>query len=391
MGNNKSTVKEIADNPHRRVFVQYKKMAVVEGGILGSFVIFTYTLRYQRYRWEVNMRYSDLMSFQRQIARLHPDDITKIDKLSRRNKLFWTHDQAFLDQRAAAMAKYLQDVLDFHYMIDIPLVRALLASSSISFNPDFGRKGKEGWLKKCSGGYNEKFSMKTGDFIKIWKWRWIVLTDTCIVWYKNPNDTNAQGSLLIDQEFVVFQTGRVLSIRTGTRRFMFRASTTREAVEWSRELQSFYNQRPKAIRQSSNSSYPPRASNDVKVYTTGKDYFQSLAVALLSAQKEIMITSWKNSPGVLLTRPPLPPLRLDQILQYKAEQGIQIYVLLYKEVEHIGQGNDSMKVKRRLEGLSPNIHVIRHPNKFLGGATAVLWSHHEKLAIIDRYFIISLT
>lgn len=385
MGNSKSTVKEIADNPNRKVYLQYKKMSMVESGMMGKFIVYTFILRYQRFRWEVNMRYSDLMSLQRQLARLHPEDITRIDKLSRRNKLFWTHDQAFLDQRASAMTKYLQDVLDFDYMIDIPIVRALLSSSSISFNPDYGRKGKEGWLKKCSGGYNEKFSMKAGDFIKIWKWRWIVLTDTCIIWYKNPHDTAAQGSLLIDQEFVVFQTGRVLAIRTGTRKFMFRASTTREALEWAKELQAFYNPRPKAIRQLSNSSYPPRANNDVKIYTTAKDYFQSLAVALLSAQKEIMITSWKNSPGVLLTRPPLPPLRLDQILQYKAEQGIQIYILLYKEVEHIGQGNDSMKVKRRLESLSPNIHVIRHPNKFIGGATAVLWSHHEKLAIIDRY------
>ena len=98
-----------------------------------------------------------------------------------------------------------------------------------------------------------------------------------------------------------------------------------------------------------------------------------------------MITSWKNSPQCLLTRPPLPPLRLDQLLKYKADQGVQIYILLYKEVENIGQGNDSSGVKRHFAQLSPNIHVIRHPNKFFGGSTAVLWSHHEKLLIIDRY------
>lgn len=62
-------------------------------------------------------------------------------------------------------------------------------------------------------------------------------------------------------------------------------------------------------------------------------------------------------------------------------------MLLYKEVEHIGQGNDSQKVKQRLESLAGsngNIRVIRHPNKFIGGSTALLWSHHEKLLIIDR-------
>jgi len=384
MGSSKSTLKVITEDPNRKVFVQYVKMGYINGGIFGSYIVFTFIVRYRRYRWEISIRYSDLLQLQRSLLKLCPGEVVRVEHLPRRNKLFWSHDQQFLEQRASEMAKYLQDILDIDIMIDIPAVRAVLSTSAISFNPDLGRKGKEGWLRKCSGGYNEKFSRKTGDFIKIWKWRWIVLTDSCIVWYKNPNETSPLGSLQIDQEFVVLQTGRVISIRTGTRRFMFRAGTTRLALEWAIELQRFYNSREKATRQPHFSSYPPRLYNDVKVYTTPKDYFQSLAISLLSAQKEILITSWKNSPGVLLTRPPLPPLRLDQLLQYKAEQGVKIFVLLYKEVEHVGQGNDSNNTKKKLESLSSNIHVIRHPNKLFGGATAVWWSHHEKLVIIDR-------
>ena len=49
-----------------------------------------------------------------------------------------------------------------------------------------------------------------------------------------------------------------------------------------------------------------------------------------------------------------------------------------------GQGNDSQKAKNYLINLSPNIQVIRHPNKLFGPTKAVLWSHHEKLVIIDR-------
>lgn len=54
-----------------------------------------------------------------------------------------------------------------------------------------------------------------------------------------------------------------------------------------------------------------------------------------------------------------------------------------------GLGNDSLKCRTVLEALSPNINVMRHPNKLLGGSTAILWSHHEKLVIIDRYMNIS--
>lgn len=384
MGNSTSTNTVIADNPNRKVFVQFLKMGASEVGLFGTYVFFTFVLRYRRFKWEVTLRYSDLLQIQKKLQRLYPQDMLLIPHLTRRNKLFWAQDKTFLEERAAGMAKYLQDILDMEKMVAIPVVRIMLACSEVSFNPDFGRKGKEGWLCKSSGGYNEKFSRKAGDFIQIWKWRWIVVTDSCLLWYKNPTERVPQGSLQMDQDFLVLQAGRVLSIRTATRRFAFQAATTRLALEWATELQKFYRGRARITPQPHQASAPPRPHNDVKVYTTSKEYFQSLAIALLSAQKEILITSWKNSPGVLLTRPPLPPLRLDQLLQMKAEQGVMIYVLLYKEVEHIGQGNDSLNTKKRLETLSSNIRVIRHPNKFIGGATAVLWSHHEKLVIIDR-------
>jgi hypothetical protein len=50
-----------------------------------------------------------------------------------------------------------------------------------------------------------------------------------------------------------------------------------------------------------------------------------------------------------------------------------------------GQGNDSNKAKNLLINLSPNIAVIRHPNKIFGRTKAILWSHHEKLVIVDRF------
>lgn len=74
-----------------------------------------------------------------------------------------------------------------------------------------------------------------------------------------------------------------------------------------------------------------------------------------------------------------------QLLKYKAEQGVNIYVLLYQEVEMAKQGNDSNRCKNVLESLYPSrIFVIRHPNKLVGGSTALLWSHHEKIVVVDR-------
>jgi phospholipase D1/2 len=353
---------------------------------LTTYIVFTFTVRYLRFRWDICFRFHELVSVDKDLVHNFPQCVTDIIHPARYNKMFFTHDKTFLDERVLMITKYLQEVLDCgEQIIMYPSMLNFLESGAASFNPDLGRKGKEGWLKKKSGGYLQGFSRKTGDYIGLWKWCWIMLQDNCISWFDGPIKKEVVGSLQIDQNFEVFRTGRVLTITTSTRRVLFFAQTTRLAEQWELAFRNFYQNCLKTIRQPHESSYPPREKCIVKIYTTPKDYYQSLAFALLNAQKEIFITSWKNSPTVSLTRPPLPPLRFDQILKYKADQGLQIYILLYKEVEGVGQGNDSAGAKKKLESLSPgNIHVIRHPNKFLGGSIAVLWSHHEKLVIIDR-------
>ncbi|CAE7850520.1 Pld1, partial [Symbiodinium microadriaticum] len=162
------------------------------------------------------------------------------------------------------------------------------------------------------------------------------------------------------------------------------APTERIAREWTSDLQAFYNACPRSKVQHFNSSFPPRHDvDDVHAFTCSRDYYYAVAVEMLKAQEDIFISAWKLSPAVILTRPPLPPIRLEQILKYKANQGVKIYILLYKEVEMSRQGNNSLRAKKYLEGISPNIKCIRHPNKFFGSTTAILWSHHEKLVIVD--------
>jgi hypothetical protein len=322
------------------------------------------------------------MRLEGKLIKKFPTEMANIERLQKFNKMFNVHDSRLIEHRAQVMTRFLQQVLDIEDILSCPLIYKFMNLCVADFQPEYGRKAKEGYLKKSSGGYIEKFSNKIGDYIRVWKWRWIVLHETCIVWYSSPNSDEIQGCLQIDQEFGVAQAGRVITLKTGTRRITFFASNVKDAREWVADLQRMYS--PRLQKNVFDSFCPPRMKNEVRVYCNGCEYFQAVALALMSAQREILITSWKNSPTVLLTRPPLPPLRLDQILKYKADQGVAIFVLLYKEVEHIGQGNDSFNVMKKLEGLSENIHCIRHPNKFMGGSTAVLWSHHEKLVVVDR-------
>lgn len=123
---------------------------------------------------------------------------------------------------------------------------------------------------------------------------------------------------------------------------------------------------------------PPREGTPTKWYVNGSVYFEDLANALEQAKKEIFITDWWLSPEVFLKRPATDTYwRLDEILKRKAEQGIQVYVLLYKEVE-AALGINSKYSGTTLRSLHPNIKVMRHPDP------ALLWAHHEKMVAIDQ-------
>eukprot|EP01104_Vermistella_antarctica_P020353 TRINITY_DN8681_c0_g1_i1.p1 TRINITY_DN8681_c0_g1~~TRINITY_DN8681_c0_g1_i1.p1 ORF type:complete len:1537 (+),score=341.51 TRINITY_DN8681_c0_g1_i1:99-4709(+) len=75
--------------------------------------------------------------------------------------------------------------------------------------------------------------------------------------------------------------------------------------------------------------------------------------------------------------------RLDNLLQRKAEEGVEIYVLLYKEIESI-LPTSSLRVRGLFENLHPNIRVIRHPNHSLASTAPFFWSHHDKLVVVDQ-------
>jgi phospholipase D1/2 len=142
------------------------------------------------------------------------------------------------------------------------------------------------------------------------------------------------------------------------------------------------------------SYFPERDGNLIKWYVDGRDYFWAVSVALEQAQETIYIADWWLSPELFLRRPPYynREWRLDQILKRKADAGVKIYVIVYREVEAAVTCN-SEHTKHALQALCPegtpgygNIRVMRHPdhNIFENAADMTFyWAHHEKFIIID--------
>lgn len=132
----------------------------------------------------------------------------------------------------------------------------------------------------------------------------------------------------------------------------------------------------------------------VKWYVDGRDYFWAVSVALEQAKETIYIADWWLSPELFLRRPPYhkQEYRLDYLLKRKAEAGVKIFVMVYREVEAALTCN-SAHTKHALQALCPegtpghgNIRILRHPdhNPLENAADmTMLWAHHEKFIVID--------
>lgn len=115
---------------------------------------------------------------------------------------------------------------------------------------------------------------------------------------------------------------------------------------------------------------PEHDSNLVKWYVDARDYFWAVSIALERARETIYLADWWLSPELFMRRPAYSQRdwRLDRILKRRAEAGVQIYIIVYKEVNQALTCN-SAHTKHALRELCPkgspgygNIHILRHPD-----------------------------
>ncbi|KAL4659938.1 phospholipase D2 [Arapaima gigas] len=296
-------------------------------------------------------------------------------------------------RRASSKPKYLEEYLNdllencfcrnYHGMLEF------LEISHLSFIKDLGPKGLEGFILKRSGGHRIQGLNCFGhhQFCYRWSRRWLVVKDSFLL-YMNREAEVISFVLLFDPEFKV-QVGRCytdtkhgLCIQNFTRNLIIKCSSYRQAQWWSHEIQRMAKPCDFLKVHHLQGFAPPREDTFTKWYVNGSDYFSDLAWALDQAKEEIFITDWWLSPEVHLKRPPTSNYwRLDQILKRKAEQGVKVCVLLYKEVE-LALGINSDYSKRTLMNMHPNIKVMRHPDHV--SSIVFLWAHHEKLVAIDQ-------
>ncbi|XP_036410409.1 phospholipase D1-like isoform X1 [Megalops cyprinoides] len=305
-------------------------------------------------------------------------------------------DELAREEQVSSRRKQLEDYLN--KLLRMSVYRKYHATmefidvSQLSFIHDLGPKGLEGMVYKRSGGHRIP-GMNCCGHSKVcyhWSKRWLVIKDSFLL-YMKPDTGAISFVLLVDKEFTIKMDSKDTETKHGvridslSRTLVLKCSSYRHARWWGQAIEEFVRKHGKAfLRDHRFGSFAREEENiPAKWYVNGKTYMEDVANALEEAREEIFITDWWLSPEIFLKRPVVEGnrWRLDCILKRKAQQGVRIYVMLYKEVE-LALGINSEYSKRTLMHLHPNIKVMRHPDHV--SSSVYLWAHHEKIIIIDQ-------
>ncbi|XAR49167.1 Phospholipase D [Bertholletia excelsa] len=318
--------------------------------------------------------------------------------------------QTISENAKVAMQGYLNHFLGNLDIVNSREVCRFLEVSKLSFSQEYGPKLKEGYvmvkhLAKIPRD-NDCLFCHWFDFCNnSWQKVWAVLKPGFLALLEDPFDNNLLDIIIFnvlptsgkDGKDKVYLADEIkernplrytFKVSCGNQSINLRTTSYGKVKEWVSAINDSALKSPEGwCHPHRFGSYaPPRGliedGSEAQWFVDGQAAFDAIASAIENAKSEIYITGWWLCPELYLRRPfhSHGSSRLDALLEAKAKQGLQIYVLLYKEVSIALKINSSYS-KKRLLNIHENVKVLRYPDRFPTGI--YLWSHHEKLVIVD--------
>ncbi|CAJ2662266.1 phospholipase D zeta 1-like isoform X2 [Trifolium pratense] len=319
------------------------------------------------------------------------------------------------DRAKSAMQGYLNHFLGNISIVNSPEVCKFLEVSMLSFSPEYGPKLKEESVmvkhlpkikkdddsRKCC--FSDCFNCCNDNWQKVWA----VLKPGFLALLAHPFDTqpldiivfdvlpasdaNGDGRLSLAIEMKERNPLRhSFKVTCGIRSIRIRVKSSSKVKDWVAAINDAGLRPPEGwCHPHRYGSYaPPRGliedDSQAQWFVDGQAAFEVIASAIEDAKSEIFICGWWLCPELYLRRPfqAHASSRLDNLLEAKAKEGVQIYILLYKEVA-LALKINSVYSKKKLLSIHENVRVLRYPDHFSTGV--YLWSHHEKLVIVDNH------
>jgi phospholipase D1/2 len=269
--------------------------------------------------------------------------------------------------------------------------------------------GKEGLLTiQSAKGLDFRKALTFSNLTNRHRPKWFLVRHSYVVCVDSPEEMHIYDVFLFDTDFTIQprQEGRLrdknaselarsakdaakfskhlrLKLNNSERQLKLFARTARQLQQFEDSLADAIKASPWVNTNRFESFAPVRPNCFAQWLVDGRDHMWVLSRAINQAKDVIYIHDWWLSPELYLRRPAAisQKWRLDRLLKRKAEEGVRIFVIVYRNIES-AIPIDSQYTKFSLLDLHPNVYVQRSPNQFR--QNTFFWAHHEKLCIIDH-------
>ncbi|KAL0367774.1 UNVERIFIED_CONTAM: Phospholipase D zeta 1 [Sesamum radiatum] len=311
------------------------------------------------------------------------------------------------DRAKGAMQGYLNHFLSNIDLVNCEEVCKFLEVSKLSFSPEYGPKLKEDYimvkhLPRILDNNDDRACCSCQWFCCCrdnWQKVWAVLKPGFLAFLKDPfdpkpldivvfdvlpaSDGNGEGRVSLAKEVHDHNPLRhYFRVTCGTRSIKLRTKSNAKVKDWVAAINDAGLRPPEGWCHPHRfgSFAPPRGltedGSQAQWFVDGRAAFEAIALAIEQAKSEIFICGWWVCPELYLRRPfhAHASSRLDYLLESKAKEGVQVYILLYKEVA-LALKINSVYSKRKLLGIHENIRVLRYPDHFF------FWSIYGMVSI----------
>ncbi len=355
-------------------------------------------------QWKVYKKYKQIKELFEQMKKELSKKDLKDEYISTHAKIVKNYKEKEFDNNLAIIGKYIMTIYNSDIGKQLEVLNEFLQISVTSFSYINGEKPFEGYaLKKAEPRLMRnllKYVAYPVEFwvFKGWNKRWIVLKDDMISYLNTPTTLTGKNVYWFDDSMeVTSMQDKLIEIKNSSRVLLLKFENSFERDLWKKEIDERLQKITDGITNNAYNSFTSQKINcGAKWFVDGESYYGYLLNQLKQAKESVYVTDWFMSPELALKRPICydnfvndPDYqkkltfsnvsRLMDVFYLLAEKGVKIYILLYCEVS-LALAINSANAKAVLKKLHPNILVTRHPK----GDGTLLWSHHEKLVIIDQ-------
>ncbi|KAK4229344.1 putative phospholipase D1 [Podospora fimiseda] len=330
----------------------------------------------------------------------------------------------YIERQQRTLERYLQDMVRWlMFRADSNrLCRFLeLSALGVRLAAEGSYHGKECYLYiQSSKGIDFRRVLTPGKVIARHSRKWFLVRQSYIVCVESPENMNIYDVYLVDPKFKViskntkgkekadkgreeqsdddienldFSTNRrhppakkhhTLKILTSERKVKLFSPNQHLIRQFEESIMEMLQNTPWHRRNRFGSFAPVRANATAQWLVDGRDYMWNVSRAISMARDVIYIHDWWLSPELYMRRPACisQKWRLDRLLQRKAQEGVKIFVIIYRNVE-AAIPIDSEHTKHSLLNLHPNVFVQRSPHQFK--KNQFFFAHHEKILIVDHH------